>query len=197
MLSPAAYNLLYDNIHDFKTAALHVEEEIARHGIRHDRDDAVPGMGDRTHRDMWISMKTVSHFNIGIALELMLKLLLYGDRKKPPNTHSLKNLYLELPDRFQIHMDSLYSEVFSQYFVGFELIAFGHTASGTRPPSDLLTERNMRCLEGLFDYFDQDIIVWQKRYSWEMIGEEKWLHYISDIKLVIDFINRVMRTVSR
>ena len=69
----AAYRLFYDNIHDFKTVAMHVESEIKRLGIRSDSDDPVPGMKGRTHCDMWVSMKSVSHFNLGTALELMLK----------------------------------------------------------------------------------------------------------------------------
>jgi len=73
----AAFRLLYDNIHDFKTTAMHVDSEIRRLGVRDDGDDAVQGMGGRTHREMWESMKAVSHFNLGTALELMLKLLLF------------------------------------------------------------------------------------------------------------------------
>jgi len=54
----SAYQLLYDNIHDFKTTAMHVESEIRRHGIRSDSDDTVPKMQGRRHREMWVSMKT-------------------------------------------------------------------------------------------------------------------------------------------
>ena len=47
----AAYRLFYDNIHDLKTTAMHVESEIRRHGIRGDSVDPVPGINGRIHRD--------------------------------------------------------------------------------------------------------------------------------------------------
>ena len=56
----AAYNLLYDNIHDFKTAAMYVESEIRRLGIRSDSKEEVSGIEGRKHIDMWVSMKTVN-----------------------------------------------------------------------------------------------------------------------------------------
>ena len=61
----AAYRLFYDNIHDFKTTAVHVEAGIRRHGIRSDGREEVPGIKGRTRHDMWVSMKTVSHFDLG------------------------------------------------------------------------------------------------------------------------------------
>ena len=64
----AAYRLFYDNIHDFNTAAMHVDSKIRGLGVRDDGDEPVPEMGGRTHRDMWESMKAVSHFYLGTAL---------------------------------------------------------------------------------------------------------------------------------
>ena len=197
MLKPQALKLLYDNVHDFKTTARHIEEEIARYGIRDDCKDVVPEAGERIHYEMWVSMKTVSHFNLGISLELMLKLLLYGNRKKPPPTHSLRDLYGALPDHVQSKLDSCYVKSFSQSVVDPDLVVFGAPLPGGGPPEELLPKRNIGCLQGLLDYFDQDMIVWQKRYSWELIGKDKWLHYMSNISVVVDFINRVMRNVHR
>ena len=85
-----AYHLSYDNIHDFKATAIHVESEIRRHGLRDNSFDAVPGMNGRKHHDMWVSMKTVSHFNLGIALESMLKLLLFLNKIPMPRHHFLE-----------------------------------------------------------------------------------------------------------
>ena len=83
----AAFRLLYDNIHDFKTTAMYVDSEIRRLGVRDEGDDAVQGMGGRTHREMWESMKAVSHFNLGTALELMLKLLLFLNNMEVEDAH--------------------------------------------------------------------------------------------------------------
>ena len=101
-MEKAAYHLLYDSIHDFKKTALLVEEEIKRRGIRNDSSDTVPGMNGRKHHDMWVSMKAVSHFNLGTALELMLKLLLFLNKvppKKVPKSqrHRLTMLYDAIP----------------------------------------------------------------------------------------------------
>ena len=72
----AGFRLLYDNIHNFKTTAMHVDSEIRRLGLLNDGDDAVQGTEGGPRGEMWESMKAVSHFNLGTALELMLKLLL-------------------------------------------------------------------------------------------------------------------------
>ena len=60
----AAYRLFYDNIHNFKTTAVYVESETKRCGIHRDDNDTVSGMEGRMHHDMWLSVKTVSHFNL-------------------------------------------------------------------------------------------------------------------------------------
>ena len=104
----AAYRLFYDNIHDFKTAAMNVESEIIRHGIRSGSNDSVPGMNGRTHHDMWVSMKTVSHFNLGTALESMLKLLAFLNKIAIPQHHFLTNLHDAIPAKCQKQLESTY-----------------------------------------------------------------------------------------
>ena len=123
-----AYHLLYDNIHDFKTTAMHVESEIRRHGLRDNSLDAVPGMNGRTHHDMWVSMKTVSHFNLGLALELMLKLLLFLNNvpldKIPRNRrHCLTTLYDAIPAKYQKQLESTYQASRGILLEGYELIS--------------------------------------------------------------------------
>ncbi len=186
-----AIRLFYDNIHDFKTTALHVESEIKRYGISSDSDDAVPDTGGRTHHDMWVSMKTVSHFNLGTALELMLKLLLSLNNKPLPNHHILTKLHDEVPDKYQKQLESTYQASKGVLPDGFELIAFFNAASPTTAPTPPLN-RDISSLRGFFEYFDEDVILWQKRYSWELVEKGKWRHYISDISVFVELINRVM-----
>ena len=102
----AAYRLFYDSIHDFKTTAMHVESEITRNGICSDSSDPVPGMKGRTHHDMWASMKTVSHFNLGTALESMLKLLLFLNNIPMPKHHFLTRLHDAIPAKHQKQLES-------------------------------------------------------------------------------------------
>ena len=191
----SAYRLLYDNIHDFKTTALYVEAEIKRYGIRDDCHDEVSSMKGRTHHDMWVSMKTVSHFNLGIALELMLKLLLFLNKKPIPRDHHLVQLHDAIPEKYQKSLESAYQDSRTVMSGGYELIAFLNTASPTdttRPP-----DRDISTLRGIFEYFDQDLMLWQKRYSWELIENGLLRHYISDISVFAEFINRVMRDIPR
>ena len=192
----AAYRLLYDNIHDFKTTAMHVDSEIRRHGIRSDGSEAVPGMQGRTHRDMWVSMKTVSHFNLGIALELMLKLLLFLNKIPIPHCHFLTELYDAIPEKYQKQLEATYQESISCLPDGYELIAFINTASPNSAPLGP-PNRDISNLRGCFEYFDEDVLLWQKRYSWELVEKQRWRHYLSDISVFVELINRVMRDIER
>ena len=193
-LDQAAYRLLYGNIQDFKTTAAHVESEIRRLGIRDSDHHPVPGMDGRTHHDMWVSMKTVSHFNLGIALELMLKLLLFHNKIHFPHRHSLKKLHNTLPAKCQKQLESTFQESRSGLASSFELIAFINTAE-TSPPPTRPPNRDISNLRGLFEYLDKDVILWQKRYSWELVGENRWRHYLNDISIIIELINRVMHDI--
>ena len=191
-----AYRLFYDNIHDFKTTALHVESEIKRYGIRNDSDDAVPNMKGRTHRDMWISMKTVSHFNLGTALELMLKLLLFLNNLPVPQHHFLTKLHDKIPEKYQKQLESTYQASRSVLPDGYERIEFIYTASPTSVPESL-PNRDISNLKELFEYFDEDAMLWLKRYSWELVDKGEWLCYLSDISVSVELINSVMRDIKR
>ena len=193
-LDQAAYRLLYDNIHDFKATAVHVDSEIRRLGIRDNDHHAVPGMDGRTHHDMWVSMKTVSHFNLGIALELMLKFLLIINKIPFPHRHSLTQLYDTLPAKYQRQLESTFQESRSVLASDLELIAFINTAE-TSPPPTRPPNLEILNLRGLFEYLDKDVILWQKRYSWELVGKNRWRHYLDDISVVVELINRVMRDI--
>ena len=193
----AAYRLFYDNIHDFKTAAMNVESEIIRHGIRSGSNDSVPGMNGRTHHDMWVSMKTVSHFNLGTALESMLKLLAFLNKIAIPQHHFLTNLHDAIPAKCQKQLESTYQASKSVLPDGWKLIAFLNTASPSLAAASGPPNRDISSLRGFFEYFDKDVILWQKRYSWELVGEGRWRHYISDIAVFAELINRVMGDVER
>ena len=196
ILEPTAYRLLYDSIHDFKTTAMHVESEIIRHGIRDEGNDAVPGMNGRTHHDMWVSMKTVSHFNLGTALESMLKLLLFLNNIPVPHHHFLTKLHDAIPAKYQKQLESTYQASRKVRPDSYELIAFIHTASPTPAPPGP-PNRDISSLKGFFEYFDEDVILWQKRYSWELVGKERWRHYLSDISVFVELINRVMGDIKK
>ena len=191
-----AYRLLYDNIHDFKTTARHVETEIRRHGIRENSDEPVPEMLGRTHHEMWVSMKTVSHFNLGISMESMLKLLLFLNNVAIPHDHLLVKLHDLLPAKRQTQLEAAYQASRASVRTGYNLIAFNNAASSTSLPSGP-PNRDISTLRGFFEYFDEDVILWQKRYSWELVDSGRWRHYLSDISVFVALINRVMADVER
>ena len=195
----SAYNLLYDNIHDFKTTAMHVESEIKHHGIREDSEEEVSGMKGRRHLDVWVSMKTVSHFNLVIALELMLKLILYHNKINPTESfwgkerHFLTKLHDAMPKKYQDQLESTFQASRGVCPNGYQLIAFINTSSPALPSSP--QNRDISTLRGLFRYFDEDMQLWQKRYSWELIDQGCWRHYLSDISVFVELINHVMATL--
>lgn len=194
-----AFRLLYDNIHDFKTTAIYVESEIRRHGLSTDIDEEVPGMQGRRHRDMWVSMKTVSHFNLGIALELMLKLLLHLNQITPMDVvqgkqgHFLSRLHDAIPEKYQKQLELTFQASRAVLPNGYELIAFINTSSSASPQRP--QHRDISSVRGLFEYFDEDMKWWQKRYSWELIDKREWRHYLSDISVFVKLINRVMSDI--
>ena len=204
-METAAYRLLYDNIHDFKTAAMHVESEIRRYGLRGDNFDAVPGMNGRTQHEMWLSMKTVSHFNLGTALELMLKLLLRIHKvpkaaiPRGSDGHYLSKLYAAVPEKCQKQMGSTYRACLKSLPELPTLLMFINTAlpPPPPPPPDRPPDRGIFTLKGFFEYLDEDAMLWKKRYSWETLDRGDWNHYLSDISVFEDLINRVMTDIER
>lgn len=198
----AAFRLFYDNIHDFKTTAMLVESEIRRLGVCDDRIDAVQGMGNRTHRDMWESMKTVSHFNLGTALELMLKLLLFlnnVDFKVIPKRqqHLLSKLHGAIPLKYRMQLEATYQASRHVRQDGYTLISWVNATSSMPSPEHQPLNRDVTTLEGLFEYLDEDVMLSLKRYSWEFVDQGRQRHYLSDISVFVELINRVMRNIHR
>jgi len=194
-MDTSAYRLLYDYTHDFKTTAVHVESEIRRHGIRSDSWEELAGMKGRAHHDMWVSMKTVSHFNLGISLESMLKLLLFLNRVEIPRHHMLAELHDAIPDKFQKELEATYQDSNTVLPQGYELVAFLNAEAPKAPTSP--PRRDISSLREFLEYFDEDVMLWQKRYSWELVDKGFWRHYLSDIPVFVELIERVMRNIPR
>ena len=114
-LTRHAGRLLYNQIHDFKSTAVMVESEIKRLGLQPFSKAPVPSMRNRTHTETWTSMKSVSHFNLGTALELMLKLILLIAGKEFRKVHTLHSLYCDLPEEWQKRLMGEDRKVTEQY----------------------------------------------------------------------------------
>ena len=185
------YDLLYDSILDFKRAAVLVETEIKRHNIRYDSDDPVQGMNGRSHHTMWVSMKAVSHFNLGTSLELMLKLLLVRGRRPAPNHHELAKLYEALSENDRNQLESKYRQS-RREFDNFALLMFNSLDS--EPPPET---RNIAWLKGFLEYLDHDVMISKKRYSWEQARDGDWRYYLDDITVFVELIEKVMNDIPR
>ena len=183
------YRLLYDSVIDFTRAAVLVEEDIGRHDLRYDSDDSVQGLSGRKHHDMWVSMKAVSHFNLGTALELLLKLLLIRSGRTAPNRHALAKLYDALSEKDRKELESKY-RVSRRESSTFALLMFNSPGSDAPPDT-----RNINSLKGFLDYLDQDVMVWKKRYSWEQARDGVWRYYLGDITVLVELIDRVMKDI--
>lgn len=191
----AAYRILYDSIYDFKNAANTVEMKIRELKINHDiGDQDVPETHGRKHRDMWASMKNVSHFNLGISLELMLKFLLHlNNKSEKAHGHNLSALYKELPPKYQVQLEDLYKKIHESSHA-FELIAYLNTESPTLESSEVPIP-SICTVEKFWEYFDQNLIWWEKRYVYEYIEKKRWRHYLTDIHVPVELIRHVMRDI--
>lgn len=206
MFKKDAHRQLYDSIHDFKSAAELVEAEITRRGITYDSSDFVPGMTGRKHQDTWISMKAVSLFNLGTALELLLKLLLLrngvpSDKiPKGRDGHDLTKLYDALCGATQ---DTLRKQLEWKYrssrrdSADIVKLMFKPKESTTESIPPCPPTSNVNSLRGFLEYLDRDVLMWEKRYTWERVEKGKWHHYLDDISVCIELIDRVMRDIPR
>ena len=192
-LDIAAYRILYDNIYDFKNTASAVESKIRELKIDQSKgDQIVPDTNGRKHHDMWVSMKTVSHFNLGISLELMLKFLLHLNiRSSKAHGHFLSHLYDDLPDTIRKQLADLFQKIQENY--SYELVAFINLESPQLSASP--ENRDIRTVKGFFEYFDQDIMWWEKRYIYEFIDKKRWRHYLTDIHIPTELISQVMQDI--
>ena len=130
----------------------------------------------------------------------MLKLLLFLNNKPIPHHHSLAKLYDDeedgLPAKCQQQLEKTYQASRSILPAGYELIALINTDSPLRVP-EAPPNRDIWTLRGIFEYFDEDVMLWKKRYSWELVEKGGYRHYISDISVFVELINRVMRDIRR
>lgn len=194
-----AYRMLYDSIHEFKITAAELDSEIKRCGLNGKSFAVIPSMNGRTQHDLWVAMKTVSHFNLGIALELMLKLLVLHtnqDVDSIPAHHSLIKLHDEIPEKYQEQLEAVFQECVSDLPNGFSSIAFLNSDS-SKPVRCSLADRDRKSLREFLEYFDQDVLLYLKRYSYELVQQQKWRHYLSDISAFVELITRVMGGLQR
>lgn len=198
-MSLPTLQLLSSNISDFIQNAKDVEDRIRDLDLKHDSFEFVQGQHGRRHHDMWTSLKTVSHFNLGVALELLLKLILMMGRVSCNKTHKIADLYQKLPEYMQERINLYYTKCMKECMKdapdSLMLIAFMDTPNVTPPPHPC--RQKIDSLKGFLIYLDEDLKIWERRYSWEYIDRQEWCHYINDVEPIRVFIQIVLTFCNR
>ena len=175
----------------FRQSAWLIEQEIARLKVTDGDLSPVGGASGWPSHSVWESLKTASHFNLAVALELRLKCLLHLDGIEPPqgrDGHRLAGLHA----LFGAHGSAAEAEL--QRLFGqaadahpFALVAFLSTDGPAVPEGP--GERRLQGLADFLAYMDEDAELWRKRYAWERAAGGQWQHYIDDLSAFFAFLD--------
>ena len=128
---------------------------------------------------VWESLQTASHFNLAISLELVLKALIFLENfRKRRDTHKLSILHDWLIPPTRNRLEAAWAMVDKSTPI--ELVAYIHAKT---PQINKMKHYKFSSLRDWFVYFDTDLQMYTKRYSWENIAQEKHRHYIKDLRL--------------
>ena len=175
----------------FRQSAWLLENEISRLQVRQGDLSPVGGSVGWPSHSVWESLKTASHFNLAIALELRLKCLLLLHDIKPRQRrsgHSLAKLYRQFGEHGSDTASAL-KELYRKAIADrpFELLAFLTTDAPNAPEGP--RDRELTTLMDVFVYLDEDAELWSKRYAWEAAAGEQWQHYIDDLGAFFEFLD--------
>ena len=120
-----------------------------------------------------------------------MKLLLIRSGGTVPRCHELAGLHDALSEKDRRELECKY-RASRRESPNFTLIMFNNP--GSEPPPET---RNINSLRGFLEYLDQDVMVSKKRYSWEQARGGAWRYYLSDITVLVELIDRVMKDMPR
>ena len=176
----------------FRQSAWLIEQEIGRLQVRQGDLAPVGGSTGWPSHSVWESLKTASHFNLAISLELRLKCLLrLHDIASLPDRsgHGLAKLYGQFGERGS-STEAKLEKLFRQATLHrpFKLVAFLSTDNPDIPEGP--AERKLRTLKDFLTYMDEGVELWSKRYSWESAASTQWQHYIDDLGTFFEFLDK-------
>ena len=188
-MNGSEYVMLVGQARAFAETVWLVESEIQRLGANPNHKSPIGG-GTKgwPSQTVWESLKTASHFNLGVALELRLKCLLkLKGATWPPGKdgHMLANLYGLLPPEIAKQLTDLFQESTGGCTITLRAFTnrFLTDKAPKRPPS-----MSLNTVQDFFKYMDRDMALWEKRYSWERISAQVWRHYLDDLRPFLDFL---------
>ena len=181
--------LMYYTIQDFARAAKWAESEIerldsaeSRRVPRSDRDPVKFG-------DTFLSLKAVSQFNLGIAIELLLKYFLRWEAQSIPRRHPMKALYDALPDFQRDALEALYDAVMP------DALAETVVSLSPYPKGQAPRGRPIQSLSAFLEYLDTDMGVARMRYVHERFDDDGFAHYLPDISPFLEFVRRAPQAI--
>ena len=176
----------------FRQSAWLVEQEIRRLEVRQGDLSPVGGPTGWPSHSVWESLKTASHFNLAVSLELRLKCLLHLVGVVPFkgfDGHSLGKLYGQFSNTEEpavAKLEELFREATTDF--PFDLVAFLST-DGPRAPARP-GDRELVTLADFFEYMDEDVELWRKRYLWEQATGRQWQYYLDDLSAFFAFLDK-------
>ena len=186
------YLRLIGDARAFRQSAWLVEQEIRRLEVRQGDLSPVGGTTGWPSHSVWESLKTASHFNLAISLELRLKCFLLLQDVTPlkgVEGHCLAKLYGQfgVDGRVTVaKLEDLFREATTEF--PFRLVAFMSTDNPAVPAGP--DDRDLITLKDFFAYMDEDVELWRKRYAWEHAANRQWQHYLDDLSAFLAFLDK-------
>ena len=186
------YLRLIGDARAFRQSAWLVEQDIRRLGVRQGDLSPVGGTTGWPSHSVWESLKTASHFNLAISLELRLKCFLLLQNVNPMKGfegHCLARLHGQFNANGRVTvavLDELFQEAATEF--PFRLVAFLSTDDPAVPAGP--EARELTTLKDFFAYMDEDVELWKKRYSWENATKGQWQHYLDDLSAFFAFLDK-------
>lgn len=181
--------MMYYTIQDFARVAEWAESEIKR------LDDAEDRRAPRSERDpvrfgdTFLSLKTVSHFNLGIAIELLLKYFLRWEAQDVPRRHPMRDLYAALPESQRDALEALYHTVMP------DTLAETIVTLSPYPKGDAPRGRRIHSFSAFLEYLDADMGIAKMRYVYESFDGDGFAHYLPDISPFLEFVRRAPKAI--
>ena len=171
---------LRDLANTFKETALNAERRLKR--LEAKRNDV---RGYRSRATAMESLKSVSHFNLGTALELSFKLMLRAWRHPVPATHKVAELYDALPEDVRTDFDGKFEGP-----PGGDLAR--SYANGEHPPVLPRVSEVLWAPRDYLVYLDDEIGLSGHRYTWESVAKQEYRSYLTDISWVVGIVDLLL-----